>query len=294
MDLNFQMATNITFNHVIERIEQLTFPPIRKKMQTMPLYEPFTGVWAIKDNKIIGTVLADKNPAGYSELFSFLVVPKHRNKGIGNQLLSLLITSLKNQGISYVQTRYRSDWGSYLAIEKILKTHGWEPPHLLRIIAEVDIKHFPDSQWPSIKIPSQYFMFNWGDITAKDRTQIDSMITNQKIPQEFNPYQHKEKICFPISYGLRYQDSLIGWNIAYFLKADTIEYNNLYISENYRKFGYAIALLQNSFQSQYKLNISKATWIVNADNQPMLKIVQKIASKFIDKFIEVKSSYKKL
>jgi hypothetical protein len=294
MDLTFQLATNITYQHVIEKIEQLTFPPVRKKILTIPLHEPFTGIWALRDNQIVGIILADRNPEGYSELFSFLVIPKERNKGIGNQLLSQLAVSLKSQGIGVIRSRYRTDWGSQEVIEKMLKTHGWESPQLLRVIAEIDINHFPTSPWPAMKLSSDYTLFNWTELTKDDRNRIDRLIINKQVPPEFNPYQHEDKIFLPSSFGLRNKGVLIGWNIVYTLTEDTIEYNNLYLVEEFRKLGHAITLIHKSTGEQYKLNIPKATWLINADNKPTLKIVKRITANNLNKFIEVRASHKLL
>ena len=294
MDLSFQLATNITYNHVIEKIESLTFPPIRKKMQIMPLHEPYTGVWALKDKQIIGLILADKSPAGISEIFSFFVVPDERNKRIGSQLLILIENSLRNQGIQQVQTRYRSDWGSLAVIERMLKTNGWENPLLIRVIAEIDIRHFIDTPWPKVKLPSDYTLFNWNELTKADRSAIDLMIKNKEVPPEFNPYQNPDKIFLPVSFGLRNKGVIIGWNIVYSLSDETKEYNNLFIRKEFRKLGHAITLIHRSTGEQYKLNIPKATWLINADNEPTLKIVKHITADHLNRYVEVKFSRKRL
>ncbi len=139
MEPTFQSATNLTFKHVIQKIEHLTFPPISKKVSSMRIHEPYTGVWAIKKNKVIGVILADINRAGLSEIFSFYVIPEERNKGIGTQLLSILEDILKKQSVKAVQSRYRSDWNSIHIIEKLLKACSWEKPKIVRIISEISI-----------------------------------------------------------------------------------------------------------------------------------------------------------
>jgi GNAT superfamily N-acetyltransferase len=290
--MDYQLATNITLKHVIEKIENLTFPPIRKKMQTISLHEPFTGVWAVRGNQILGALLADKNPAGASEIFSFFILPAERNKRVGSQMLALLETSLKNQGIKYVQTRYRNDWGSLAVIEKMLNTARWEPPQLLRIIAGIDIKHFPNTPWPSLKLPADYSLLNWKDLDHNDRTRIDRLIRDKQVPPEFNPYQHEDKIYLPVSFGLRNKGTIAGWNIGYALNEDTIEYNNLFIVEEFRKLGHAITLVHRSTEEQYKLNIPNATWLINADNKPALKIVRYITANNLSKYVEVRASRK--
>ncbi len=292
MELNFQYSANITFKHVVDKIEPYTFPSILKKTQTMSIYEPYTGVWAIRDNKMTGLILADKNPRGYAEIFSFFVIPEERNKGIGNQLLAMLTSLLQKQGIKQIQTRYRSDWGSLKVIEKMLKSHGWSAPQLIRIIAEIDIGQYVHVPWPKIILPPECILFSWNELSDKDRQQIERMMEAGEIPPEFNPYQHEDKICFPVSVGMRHKGILAGWNIVYSLSENKLEYNNLYLCPDYRMSGYAITMLHRSFGEQYKMKIPTATWVINADNKPIMKIAQRIASGHVNKLVEVKASRK--
>ncbi len=292
MELNFQLSTNITLNHILEKIEHLTFPPIRKKIQTIPLQEPFSGVWALEGKEIIGVVLADKKDNGVSELFSFYVKPEKRNNTIGGQLLTLLETSLRNQGIKYMQSRYRSDWNSVHVIEKLLKKNNWELPILVRIIAEGNIQDYKKANWPEVKFSSDFSFVSYEQITSNERVQLNKLIENGQIPKEFNPFQHTDKIYPPASIVLRHKNQVAGWNMAFRLKEDTIEYNNLYLFDEFRKRGYAIGLLKQSFSEQYKHKVPKATWIVNADNTTVLKIVKQIAGNHLTKYIEVRASRK--
>jgi GNAT superfamily N-acetyltransferase len=292
MNLNFQTATNISYNHIIEKIEHLTFPPIRKKVQTMTLTEPYTGIWALSENKIVGIILADKPLDRYPELFSFYVVPEARNKGIGNQLLTLLETSLKSQGLTGVQSRYRNDWKSVDVIERMLESHQWEKPQTVRIIAEAGIEKYLEAPWPAVKMPGDYHIESWEKLQDSERRRIEELIRNNEVPREFSPFQHEEKNFNKVSTYLKYRNEIAGWNIVFELKPDTLEYNNLFLVANYRKMGYAISLLKDSFGRQFELHIPKATWIINAENKAILKIAQLLAGKQLNKYVEVKGSRK--
>lgn len=293
MDIEYQIATNLSYNHVIEKIEHFTFPPIRKKVKSMPIYEPFTGIWAIRNNQLLGVILADSNKNKKSELFSFFVKPDERNKGIGSQLLSMLETILEKQGFNSIQIRYWSNWQSSAVIEKLLKNNNWEPPHLLRVIIQGDIQNYTQAKWPVIKLPSAYDLFPWSELNDIDKENIDHLIRNKTLPDEFNPYQHTDKICKPVSFGLRHNGELIGWNIVYSQTENTLEYNNLYIRGEYRKMGYAISLLHRSFDEHYRMSIPKAIWIINANNPVVMKIAKRIAGDLVN-YAEVKVSEKKL
>jgi GNAT superfamily N-acetyltransferase len=294
MNIEYQIATNLTFNHIIKKIEGFTFPPIRKKIRTIRLHEPFTGVWATLDNHLLGAVLAETNHNGKSELFSLFVTPNLRNRGIATQLISLLVSTLEKNGVKTLQTRYWTSWKSLPAIEKLLKNTGWEDPELLRVIAEINIDKYNVVPWPNLKIPSYCEFFEWNNLTSTDRKLIDRLLQAQKIPGEFNPYQHSAKIFLPASIGLRIKGELAGWNIAYQLAPDKIEYNNLFVRDEYQRTGHAIALLYRSFGEQHKLNIPLATWVLNADNPAAMKIGMRIAGNHLNKLVEVKKSTKEL
>ena len=294
MNIEYRIATNITFNHVIEKIENLTFPPIRKKIKSMPIHEPYTGVWAMRNNEILGLILAADNKQGIAELFSFFVKPEERNKGIGSQLLSMLETTLQKQGLKYIRALYRSDWKSIEYIEKLLTNNNWESPVLLRTITEGDFSKYSEVVWPTTKFPSDYSMFNWEELTNEDRKEIDILIKAGEVPNELNPFQHEDRIFMPGSLGLRYKNKLIGWNIVYQLNPETLEYNNLYIKDGFRKLGHSITMLHRSFDKQYESKIPKAAWILYANNPSAMKTAVRIAGKYVYKLVEEKISRKLL
>jgi len=294
MEITYQISTNIRYNHVIEKTESFTFPPIRKKVLTMPIAEPYTGVWAVRDKKIIAMILADNKSADSSELFSFFVIPDERNKGIATQLLALLENSLKEQNKKFLFTRYRNDWSSKEYIEKLLNNNQWKTPELLRIIASGEINNYPKVKWPVLKLASENCLLPWSEITSEDKKTIDQWIAEKKIPPEFDPRQHGNKIDAEISTAMRKGNKLIGWNIVYRLKEDTLEYNNLFIEESYRQHGLAFHLLKNSCEKQYHSTIPNATWVVNADNMAVLKFTRRVLEGMFQKLVEVKISNKVL
>jgi len=258
----------------------------------MPLQEPFTGVWSMEGNEMTGIILADRKK-NISELFSFFVSPEKRNQNLGNQLLSMLESKLQKEGVTEIRSRYRSDWGSVAVIEKMIGSHGWRNPELLRIIAETNISEYEKANWIQVKIPNEYSVFPWQEITHSDRENINDLLKTGKVPREFNPFQHEDKIFLPVSTGIRYKGSIAGWNIAFRLKEDMLEYNNLFLMEEHRMTGLSIPLLFRSFGEQYRsTNIPKATWMINADNRPIMKIANRIAGGFLSKFVEVRTSVK--
>lgn len=294
MEPTFQIATNITYNHVVQNIEHLTFPPFQKKIRSMPIQEPYTGVWALKENKMMGIVLAETNNRGISELFSFFVLPKYRNKGIGNQLLTILQDTLRNKGIKALRSRYWSNWGSIVAVEKMLRSHGWELPQVIRTIAHTSINAYPAVNWPRFIFSSDYEIVNWGTITTEDKDHLRTLLANGQISSGFTPFQHEDQIFLPVSLGLRYQGKIVGWNIAYSFNSETLEHNNLFVLPEIRNRGLALKLLHDSLSLQYKLKIPKVTWLLNEDNKLAKKVIGRLTNEHIEKKIVVRASQKLL
>ena len=292
MEPTYQAATNITHNHVVQNIEQLTFPPYSKKIRTMPIQEPYAGVWALDGNLMIGIILAETNNRGTSELFSFYVRPKYRNQGIGNKLLTILEETLKKQGVRILRSRYWSDWKSVSVIEKMLKSHDWETPSVIRRILYTPVTTFKEMYWPKLVLPSDYEIFKWESLTNKDKEDISNMLNEGKIIEAFNPFQHEKQVFLPVSLGLRVNGKIAGWNLGYALKADTIEHNNLYILEEFRNKGIALKLLYDSIELQYELKIPNVAWIINEDNVMAKRVIGRLTLHNARKNIEVRSSQK--
>ena len=294
MEIKYKASVDLTYDQVIDKIENFTFPSIKKKVLSMKIREPYYGVWALEGDKLLGVALADNATDGVSELFSLFVLPEKRNKGIGRSLINAMETLLKERGVKIIQSRYQSNWKSINEINKLIKSGDWKEPVLARVVAEGEIENYKNVPWPEIKISSDYEIFQWENITPEDKNEIERLQETKEISHEFNPYQHQDKIYMPASLGLRHKGKLAGWNIVYLLDKETAEYNNLFIVKEYRKIGHAITLLHKAFGRQYEENLPKAKWLINGDNIATLKIFKRIAGKHLSKYYEVYLTAKKL
>jgi GNAT superfamily N-acetyltransferase len=262
---------------------------------TMQIDEPFTGIIALNDEKPIGLILADNHKSkDHAELFSFFVIPEERHKGVGKKLLFFLEKALKEEGVTQIQSRFWNNWGSIYVINKLLAALGWESPTTIKYICEGSIAKHTVAPWPHLKFPSGFSFFSWEDLDEENKDLIDDLIFEHKIPMEYDPFQHTDKIFYPASIGLKQDSRLVGWNIVYSLRKDMIEYNNLFVLDEYKKHGYGINLLKESFGRQYDLNIPNATWIINADNPTMVKVFQRITTGHLSNLVEVKACRKNI
>jgi predicted GNAT family acetyltransferase len=290
MSCTFQASTNISYNYVLKKVEHFTFPPIKKKASVINLHEPFTGVWALDGERMVGLALSHKIGGNQAELFSFYVLPEYRNKGIGKRLLYNMQVLLKDKNIKKLNTLFRDDWQSIKWISRLLEANKWHPPELLRVISEISIKKYYDVSWPRISMPNHYSIMSLGQLSEVQSNQLKEFTNKQDIPNEFKPLNNTESICKPASMVFCYKERVVGWNIVYQIGAEKLEYNNLYILKEFRKLGYALSLLHASFGVQYQLQIPLSTWVVNADNTPMMKISESLASDFRSKKVLVFTS----
>jgi GNAT superfamily N-acetyltransferase len=264
-------------------------------MQLMHINEPIIGVWALDGNQLMGITLTTVTLQQNAEIFSFFVVPPARNKTLGKQLLTITEKTLNELGIKQVMMRFRDDWGSHSFISKLLLSSGWEDPAIIRIIAELEIKRFPEMTWPNVKLPGDIKIINWNERNKQDDDYLSAQIANQQVGTVFNPYQNPERIYPSTSLLMRYNEKIIGWCISYQMKAGTIEYNNLFVFNDFRNKGYAIKLIELALAAQHlKTTIPYATWIINAQNNAILRVFNQVGKPHVHKLISVKASRKQL
>ncbi len=232
-------------------------------------------------------MLADTGSNGVSELFSLFVLPDERNRGIGSQMLEIMEKHLKSNKFRFMQVRLRDEWKNFETVKKMIERRGWELPYVARIIAEADIHDYLKVPWPDHYLPSNLSLINRKDLPDEYEEQLKHIMEVSRIPVEFNPLQHHEHVFLPASYFLTKDSRLIGWNLAYHIAPNCVEYNNLFLFPDNRERGYGIALIRKSFEEQLRLEIPLARWVINTDNGEMMKIYNRLGRKYVKKHIQV-------
>jgi GNAT superfamily N-acetyltransferase len=288
----------MTLSYLLSQFDRYTFPRISDKVKTMNINDPLVAVIAKTGDKIAGMAVAEFDRAkSHSEIISLLVDKEHRKKGIGSKLVGYITKALASRGYSEARIYYRTDWEGKGFISHLVEREKWTGPLTLMHIFKSSIAHRDEVKWTHDRhLPEGMQIVPWNDIDGKLKTDLEQQINNEKIVQPYlSPFFNKEMIETTNSVGLLYNSRIIGWNITYRIDKDTIEYNNLFVRTEYRKFAtLPIALLNRSVQIQFSSNIPWFIWIIDSADRRMLSFIYRRIGPFIDSDVLVMQTSKKL
>jgi GNAT superfamily N-acetyltransferase len=288
----------MTLSYLLSQYNRYTFPRVSEKVKTMNINDPLVAVIAKTGDTIAGMAVAEFDKAkSHSEIISLFVDKEHRKKGIGSRLVSYITRALASRGYSEARIYYRTDWESKGFISRLVEREKWTSPLTLMHIFKSSIAHKDEVKWTHDRnLPEGMQIVQWDGIDEKLKTDLEQQISIEKIVHPYlSPFINKERIETMNSVGLLYKSSIIGWNITYRIDKDTIEYNNLFVRKEYRKFAtLPIALLNSSVQIQFSSNIPWFIWIIDSADRRMLSFIYRRIGPFIDSDVLVMQTSKKL
>jgi GNAT superfamily N-acetyltransferase len=288
----------MTLSYMLSQYDRYTFPRVSDKVKTMNINDPLVAVIAKTGDKIAGMAVAEFDRAkNHSEIISLLVDKEHRKEGIGTRLVSYIIKALSSRGYREARIYYRSDWEGKGFISHLVEREKWNSPVTLMNIFKSSITHRDEVKWTHDRhLPEGMQIIKWNDIDGKLKTNLEQQIEDEEIVNPYlSPFFNEVRIETLNSVGLLYRSRIIGWNITYRIDKDTIEYNNLFVRKEYRKFAtLPIALLNRSVQIQFSSDIPCFIWIIDNADRRMLSFIYRRIGPFIDSDVLVMQTSKKL
>ncbi|MGE5702200.1 MAG: GNAT family N-acetyltransferase [Clostridia bacterium] len=136
-------------------------------------------------------------------------------------------------------------------------------------------KQLAEAPWiKNSRIPSAYSCFSWGELTLKERIQLERNEGNW-YPYELSPFHGEGKINLRYSLGLRYNGNVIGWLIVEPKSAETALIRSLFVREPYAQQGAGIRLFARYVQLTARDQVfGYLTGAVDASNRPVLNFIQ--------------------
>ncbi len=126
----FQLSTDMSVAAVVREWLPLTFPPLDRQAVARPIREPLTATVARYGDAPVGMALAELPPPDAPErtaqVISLCLAPEHRGRRLSYNLLRALEKALARQGCTGVTIRYRGDWESAPALERLLAGQAWQ------------------------------------------------------------------------------------------------------------------------------------------------------------------------
>jgi GNAT superfamily N-acetyltransferase len=288
----------MTLSYLLSQYERYTFPRISDKVKTMHINDPLVAVIAKTGDRIAGMAVAEFDKGkSYSEIISLLVDKEHRKQGIGIRLVNYITRALASRGYREARIYYRTDWEVKSFISRLVERDKWTSPLTLMHIFKSSITHRDEVKWTHDRhLPEGMQIVLWNDIDGRLKTELERQISDEEIVNPYlSPFFNEVRIETLNSVGLLFNSRIIGWNITYRIDKNTIEYNNLFIRREYRKFAtLPIALLNRSVQIQFSNNIPGFIWIIDSADRRMLNFIYRRIGPFIDSDVHVMQTSKKL
>ncbi|AFY50503.1 acetyltransferase (GNAT) family protein [Nostoc sp. PCC 7524] len=287
-------------NKTAASYENLTYPIFRTRLKTLDSDESIIALAVNLDSKPIGLALAEiltVENKKIASILSLFVVPEHRGCTIGKNLLIHIEDILRQQACSLISVIYvNNSTNPYW--EKILKQLNWSTPQIRRFICSGSIINIKDAAWLKVAnaLSPKYTIFPWVKLTKQERDLIQrQQAVANWYPEELSPWEEEEKIEPLNSLGLRFQDQVIGWIVTHRITIDTIRYNRLFVRQDLEPLGLGGVLLAKAIQLQLEsMKDSKAVFVVNTNNTPMVKFLHRRLAPYLDSLRQSWESFKVL
>jgi uncharacterized protein (TIGR03032 family) len=265
-----------------ETHKDFSFPSLRKRWDAKPPEGILIAANAVSEGQLTGAAVAEIRPGNETaELISLLVSPAHRRREVAAHLVSAVEKALLDRGCATLEANYRSDWPGMTAIERLLKSQGWETPRDQALVYKTTIHKLSDSPWlkehENYVLPAGFEIFPWIEIT---RGEQEEMIRDQArepwFPVAVTPFQEQDKLEPLNSLGLRHEGQVIGWLVTHRTAPDIIQYTGLFVRPEFSRLGLGRALHTQAMRIQIASDVPNMIWMVDVRNEGMLKFVDRI------------------
>jgi GNAT superfamily N-acetyltransferase len=298
VEYKFQLSPDITLSYLLSEYEKYTFPNLRDKMKTMRIVDPLLAIQVKSEDIIAGLAIAEFDRSkNYSEILSLYVKKEYRRKGLGSKLVYYINRALGKAGFNEARIYFRSNWDSRGFIDKLVEKDNWTTPVTLMHIFKSNLEYKDKVIWTQdMHLHEDLKIELWSELNNEYKAALKHRIENDhSVPEYLSPFINTDKIENLNSVGLLKKDEIIGWNIIYRINKDTLEYNNLYIIQEYRtNIKLPIALISRSVHLQIKNNITNFVWLINSNDLKMLNFIYRKIGHLIDSEVLVMQITKNL
>lgn len=265
----------LTPEEVIQHHEDLTFPPVARRLAVRPVRGRWLGALALAETGPAGLAVVELRPGEAAQVVSFTVLPDHRRRGLGAALLAIVERLAAEGGAEVLEGSYRTSWRSREAIEAMLATLGWSPPETRMILARGETS-FARSvlRTPEPELPPQARIFAWEDLTAAERGAIEARQQQDRwYPDVLTPFQEEPRLEPTVSVGLRWQGEVAGWMICHRVAFDTIQYSAFFLREDLRGQGLGWGLTREAVRRRLAdPDLRFAIFAIDARNRRMREL----------------------
>lgn len=298
-----QPLARLDASEVLQHYEDLTFPPVARRLAVRPADGEWRGALAVGGEGPVGLALLQAGPrAGggaekTAQLFSLAVLPGHRRRGVGGALVAAAERLAGDAGALAIEGAYRTSWRSRGAIEALLRSRGWSPPETRLVLARGEsgfARRFLRA--PAPELPPEAELFTWDDLPEAER---DRILARQRedpwYPEILTPFQEEPRLEPTVSVGLRWRGEVAGWMICHRVAFDTLQYSALFLRDDLRGSGLGRALLRDAVRRRLAdPDIRHAILAVDASNTPVRAWLEQAAPRYLAGTSELRVSRQRL
>ena len=188
-----------------------------------------------------------------AKLLSISVLAAWRGQGIAKCLMLAMENTLRDMGCLAIATAYTTLMLSLQPFERLLATCQWTFPTARLLMSKGYCKEVLKA--PCINamraFPDDFEVFEWSQLTAPERSQLEHCVAHGLIPVELSPFTEVQDIEPAISIGMRHRGEVVAWMILTRspLLVDALCYRSLFVKPHLRMMhGLGPALLVQAMQ----------------------------------------------
>jgi GNAT superfamily N-acetyltransferase len=295
-----QPLAGLTVGEVLQHYEELTFPPVARRLAVRSTNGVWCGAVALGAGGPVGLALVEVAATaepGTAQLFSLAVLPDHRGRKLGGALVGVAERVARDAGCVAIQGAFRTSWRDCPAIEALLASRGWSSPETRMVLARSE-SAFAHAylRAPATELPVEAEIFSWEQLTAAERGQILGRQEDDPwFPAVLTPFQEEPRLEPTISVGLRWQGEVTGWLICHRVAFDTLQYSAYFVRQDLRGRGLGQALLREGIRRRLAdPDIRRAILAVDARNHRVRALVEGRFRHFFTGISELRVSGKRL
>jgi GNAT superfamily N-acetyltransferase len=263
--LNAPTYKHLTYPWLQERLEQ----PSPQNLTNIALGVELHG-------QPVGLILAEyQKNQNQANILSLIVAQEHRQRGLASTLLIQIEEILKSSGCQQLNILYNLNLTTPI-LERMLKRQNWESPFFYSLQCLTNRETIKQAPFLNrYTLPKKFTIFPWIELTSQERAKIKQRENGLNYPDELSPFK-EDRIEDISSFGLRYQEEVVGWSIIERLMPNCVTYRVLFIKPELRSIGLGVHLFVASAHRQLAdEKLTSAMFIVLAENTAMVRFVNR-------------------
>lgn len=238
---------------------QLLFPNPKTWLKLCNEHQTFFGIIAVQNETPIGGVFGiHDHLKQHFQIHAWSVIPTHQNQGIGQRLLRTLETHLAKNKTAQIYLSYREEWTSYPRLQHILSKQGWIQPKISTTLYQLNALAAPPTWINKLSLPAHLTIVNWSSLTESEQSFL-------------NPNQDRHaSIATVYSFGLRFQQQLIGGIVSLQVTPNLLQYTHFWIAPHHQQQAYGYYLIQAALKAQQLQRIPQALIQIDQNHSKLM------------------------